>query len=245
MVKTIAIVQARMASTRLPGKVMLDVCGKPVLLHIIDRLKACKFLDNIVIATTINKRDDIIFDLIKNYDNDIGVFRGSEKNVLERYYLAAKKFNADIVVRVTSDNPLIDPTLIDGLIREFLRKECDYASNSLNRTFPLGLDAEVFSLNALEKAYQSANHDYEREHVTPYIKENPDKFKLFNVSNDINLSHLRWTLDTKEDFEFIKVVYQKIYPKKQMFLMNDVLDLLDKEPELIDINKNIEQKKIH
>ena len=245
LVKTVAIVQARMGSTRLPGKVMADICGKPVLMHVIDRLKGCKLLDDIVIATTINNIDDIIFNAVKNYDKSIGLFRGSEENVLERYYLAAKKFNVDVVVRVTSDDPLIDPTVVDDLINEFLMNSCDYVSNSLNRTFPLGLDAEVFSFDALERAHQNASQDYEREHVTPYIIENPDKFKLLNASNDIDLSHLRWTLDTKEDFEFIDAVYQRIYPEKQMFLMDDVLDLLDHEPGLIDINKHIEQKKAH
>jgi spore coat polysaccharide biosynthesis protein SpsF (cytidylyltransferase family) len=245
LVKTVAIVQARMGSTRLPGKVMADICGKPVLMHVIDRLKGCKLLDDIVIATTINNIDDIIFNAVKNYDKSIGLFRGSEENVLERYYLAAKKFNVDVVVRVTSDDPLIDPTVVDDLINEFLMNSCDYVSNSLNRTFPLGLDAEVFSFDALERAHQNASQDYEREHVTPYIIENPDKFKLLNVSNNIDLSHLRWTLDTKEDFEFIDAVYQRIYPEKQMFFMGDVLDLLDHEPGLIDINKHIEQKKAH
>ena len=243
--KVVAIVQARMSSTRLPRKVMATICGKPVLLHIIDRLKECKLLDDIVIATTVNNIDDIIFNAVKNYDKSIGLFRGSEENVLERYYLAAKKFNVDVVVRVTSDDPLIDPTVVDDLISEFLMNSCDYVSNSLNRTFPLGLDAEVFSFDALERAHQNASQDYEREHVTPYIIENPDKFKLLNVSNNIDLSHLRWTLDTKEDFEFIDAVYQRIYPEKQMFFMDDVLDLLDKEPGLIDINKHIEQKKVH
>jgi spore coat polysaccharide biosynthesis protein SpsF (cytidylyltransferase family) len=158
-----------MGSTRLPGKVMANICGKPVLVHIIDRLKGCKLLDDIVIATTVNNIDDIIFNAVKNYDKSIGLFRGSEENVLERYYLAAKKFNVGVVVRVTSDDPLIDPTVVDDLINEFLMNSCDYVSNSLNRTFPLGLDAEVFSFDALERAHQNASQDYEREHVT---KEN-------------------------------------------------------------------------
>jgi len=245
MVKVVAIVQARMGSTRLPGKVMMDICGKSVLLHIIDRLKACELLDDIVIATTVSNRDDVIFDAVSNYDEIIGLFRGSEENVLERYYLAAKKFNADIVVRVTSDDPLIDPSVIDGVIREFLSNNCDYVSNSLNKTFPLGLDAEVFSFKALETAWNEAKKDYEREHVTPYIIENPDKFKLLNVANDIDLSNLRWTLDTKDDFEFIDAIYERIHSKKQLFFMDDVLELLGREPELININRHIEQKRIN
>ena len=245
MVKVVAIVQARMGSTRLPGKVMMKICGKAVLLHIIDRLKACELLDEIVIATTVSDKDDIIFDAVSNYDKSIGFFRGPEENVLERYYFAAKKANTDVIVRVTSDDPLIDPSVIDDLIREFLSNDCDYVSNSQNKTFPLGLDAEVFSFKALEEAWNKATKDYEREHVTPYIIENPDKFKLLNVANDIDLSHLRWTLDTKEDFEFINAVYKRIYPKNQLFLMDDVLELLDKEPELVEINRHIEQKQVH
>ena len=245
MVKIVAIVQARMGSTRLPGKVMMDICGKSVLLHIIDRLKACELLDDIVIATTISDKDDVIFNAVSNYNKSIGLFRGSEENVLERYYLTAKKANAGIIVRITSDDPLIDPFVIDDLIGEFMNDNCDYVSNSLNKTFPLGLDAEVFSFNALERAYHNASHAYEREHVTPYIIENPDQFKLLNVANNIDLSHLRWTLDTKEDFEFINAVYKRIYPKKQLFLMDDVLELLEHEPELIDINRHIEQKQLH
>jgi spore coat polysaccharide biosynthesis protein SpsF (cytidylyltransferase family) len=245
MVKITAIVQARMGSTRLLGKVMIDICGKAVLFHIIDRLKACELLDEIVIATTVSDKDDVIFDAVSNYDKSIGLFRGPEENVLERYYLAAKKANTDVIVRVTSDDPLLDPSVIDDLIREFLRNDCDYVSNSLNKTFPLGLDAEVFSFKTLERAYHDASRAYEKEHVTPYIIENPDKFKLLNVANDIDLSHLRWTMDTKEDFEFINTVYKRIFPKKHLFLMDDVLELLDKEPELIEINKHIKQKQMH
>ncbi|MCD4782201.1 MAG: glycosyltransferase family protein [Candidatus Eremiobacteraeota bacterium] len=241
--KIVAIVQARMGSTRLLGKVMIDICGKAMLLHIIDRLKACELLDEIVIATTVSNKDDVIFGAVSDYDKSIGLFRGPEENVLERYYLAAKNTNADIIVRITSDDLLIDPSVIDNVIREFLSNDCDYVSNSLNKTFPLGLDAEVFSFKTLERAYHNASQDYEREHVTPYIIENPDKFKLFNVANDINLSHQRWTLDTEEDFEFINAVYNKIYSKKQMFFMGDILKLL--ELELININKHIEQKQIH
>lgn len=245
LTKIVAIVQARMGSTRLPGKVMMKICGKPVLMHVIDRLKVCKLLDKIVIATTTCNQENIIFDAVENYDSSIGLFRGSEENVLERYYLAAKKFNVDVIVRVTSDDPLIDPVLIDDLINEYLKNDCDYASNSIIKTFPLGLDAEVFSFNVLSKAYKNSTFDYEREHVTPYIKDNPDKFKLLNVPNNVDLSYLRWTLDTKEDFEFIEEVYERIYHKKPMFFMKDVLNLLQKEPELIEINKHVKQKNIH
>ena len=243
--KVVAIIQARMGSTRLPGKVMKEILGKPVILWDLDRISLSKLIDEIVVAVPYGKENDVIVDTIKEYNDKIVTTRGSEEDVLDRYYQAAVQTNADVVIRITSDCPLIDPVVIDHVIEQFLDNDCDYCSNSLTRTYPRGLDTEVFSFKALEEAYHEATKDYEREHVTPYIIENPDKFKLLNVANDIDLSHLRWTLDTKEDFEFISAVYERIFPKKQLFLMDDVLELMDKEPELIDINRHIEQKVIH
>ena len=243
--KVVAIIQARMGSTRLPGKVMKEILSKPVILWDLDRVSLSKLIDNIVVAIPYGKENDVIVDTIKEYNDKIITTRGSEDDVLDRYYQAAVKTNADVVVRITSDCPLIDPVVIDNIIEQFLNNYCDYCSNSLTRTYPRGLDTEVFSFKALEDAWNEAKKDYEREHVTPYIIENPDKFKLLNVANDIDLSHLRWTLDTGEDFEFINTVYKKIIPKKKLFLMDDVLELLNKEPELIEINSHIEQKNIH
>ena len=243
--KVVAIIQARMGSTRLPGKVMKEILGKPVILWDLDRISLSKLIDEIVVAIPYGKENDVIVDTIKEYNDKIVTTRGSEDDVLDRYYQAAVQTNADVVVRITSDCPLIDPVVIDQVIEQFLDNDCDYCSNSHIRTYPRGLDTEVFSFKTLEEAWNEARKDYEREHVTPYIIENPDKFKLLNVANDIDLSHLRWTLDTKEDFEFISAVYKRIYPKKQLFLMDDVLELLDKEPELIEINRHIEQKQVH
>jgi len=245
IMKIVAIIQARMGSTRLPGKVMKEILGKPVILWDLDRISLSKLIDEIVVAIPYEKENDVIADTIKEYNDKIVTTRGSEDDVLDRYYQAAVKTNADVVVRITSDCPLIDPVVMDQVIEQFLDNDCDYCSNLLIRTYPRGLDTEVFLFKALEEAWNEAKKDYEREHVTPYIIENPDKFKLLNVANDIDLSHLRWTLDTKEDFEFINVVYKRICPKKQLFLMDDVLELLDKEPELIDINRHIEQKQVH
>lgn len=243
--KVVAIIQARMGSTRLPGKVMKEILGKPVILWDLDRISLSKLIDEIVVAIPYEKENDVIDDTIKEYNDKIIITRGSEDDVLDRYYQAAVKTNADVVVRITSDCPLIDPIVIDNVIEHFLDDDCDYCSNSLTRTYPRGLDTEVFLFKALEGAWNDAKNDYEREHVTPYIIENPDKFELLNVANDIDLSRLRWTLDTKEDFEFISAVYKRIYPKKQLFLIDDVLELLDTEPELIDINRHIEQKQVH
>lgn len=243
--KVVAIIQARMGSTRLPGKVMKEILGKPVILWDLDRISVSKLIDEIVVAIPYGKENDVIVDTIKEYNDKIVTTRGSEDDVMDRYYQAAVQTNADVVVRITSDCPLIDPVVIDNVIKQFLDNDCDYCSNSLTRTYPCGLDTEVFSFKALEEAWNEATKDYEREHVTPYIIENPDKFKLFNVANDVDLSYLRWTLDTKDDFELISAVYKRIYPKKQLFLMDDILELLDKEMELIDINKHIEQKQVH
>ena len=243
--KLVAIIQARMGSTRLPGKVMKEILGKSVILWDLDRISPSKLIDEIVVAIPYGKENDVIVDTIKEYNDQIITTRGSEDDVLDRYYQAAVQSNADVVVRITSDCPLIDPFVIDNIIEHFLDEDCDYCSNSLIRTYPRGLDVEVFSFKALEDAWNETKKDYEREHVTPYIIENPDKFKLLNVANDIDLSHLRWTLDTKEDFEFIDAVYKRIYPKKQLFAMDDVLELLGREPELIEINKHIEQKQVY
>jgi len=240
--KVVAIIQARMGSTRLPGKVMKEILGKPVIQWDLDRISLSKLIDEIIVAIPYGKENDVIVDTIKQYNDKIVTTRGSEDDVLDRYYQAAVQTNADVIVRITSDCPLIDPVVIDNVIEQFLDNDCDYCSNSLTRTYPRGLDTEVFSFKTLEEAWNEAKKGYEKEHVTPYIIENPDKFKLLNVANHIDLSNLRWTLDTKEDFEFINAVYKRIFPKKQLFLMDDVLELLDKEPELIDINRHIEQK---
>jgi len=243
--KIVAIIQARMGSTRLPGKVMKEIFGKPVILWDLNRISPSKLIDEIVVAIPYGKENDVIVDTIKEYNDKIVTTRGSEDDVLDRYYQAAVQTNADVVVRITSDCPLIDPGVMDQVIKQFLDNDCDYCSNLLIRTYPRGLDTEVFSFKSLEEAWNEAKKDYEREHVTPYIIENPDKFKLLNVANDIDLNHLRWTLDTKDDFEFINAVYKRIYPKKQLFLMDDILELLSREPELMNINSHIEQKQVH
>ena len=241
----VLIIQARMGSSRLPGKVMKEILGKPVILWDLDRVSFSKLIDEIVVAIPYGKENDIIVDTIKEYNDKIVTTRGSENDVLDRYYQAALQTNADVVVRITSDCPLIDPVVVDNVIEHFLNDDCDYCSNSLTRTYPRGLDTEVFSFKALEEAWNETTKDYEREHVTPHIIENPDKFKLLNVANDIDLSCLRWTLDTEDDFEFINAVYKNIYLNNEMFLMRDILSLLDVKPELIKINQHIEQKSIH
>jgi spore coat polysaccharide biosynthesis protein SpsF (cytidylyltransferase family) len=232
----IVIIQARVGSKRLPGKVMLELFGKTILIHDLERIKKMETIDKIAIATTTFKQDDIIVNTVKEYDENIGIYRGSSEDVLDRYYKAAKDFKADAIVRITSDASLIDPKISDRVVETFLKSPCDYCCNNMPRTYPYGLDTEVFSFESLERAWKGAHTPYEREHVTPYIRENPDKFILLNVENNEDLSNLRWALDYLEDFEFITEIYKRLYPKKRIFYMKDILDVLNKEPWLVEIN---------
>lgn len=241
----VCIMQARIGSTRLPGKVLKKICGKTVLEHDIDRLKRVKNINKIVIATTILEKDE---DIVKESGRlKVECYRGSEEDVLSRYYYAAKENNADIVVRVTSDCPLIDSEITEKIIQYYIdnSEKYDYVSNTIDRTYPRGLDTEVFSFEALEKAFNEAKSQRDREHVTPYIWDNPSLFRLAQYKNDMDYSQLRWTLDTIEDLNFIEKVYNLIYIKKENdFNMNEVLELYRFYPELNNINSSIEQKKI-
>jgi spore coat polysaccharide biosynthesis protein SpsF len=238
-----AIIQARMGSTRLPGKVMLKLGDKPILQHIVERLKLCQGIDEIVLAITVNSKDDILAELAVN--NGIKFFRGDEEDVLARYFYAAKENKLDIIARVTSDCPFVDPYLVDDLAGCFAGYPAiDYISNTLKRTFPRGLDVEVFKFSALEKAFSSARLPYQREHVTPYIYEHRELFQLQNLENDCDLSGLRWTLDEKKDYEFIIEIYKRLYNKGRIFLTNDILMVLKEEPWLSDINSAVRQKAI-
>jgi len=232
-----AIIQARVGSSRLPGKTMKDILGKPMLWHMIKRLEKSKFIQKIVIATTDKESDKAILKLARELGIDS--YAGSEEDVLDRYYQAATKFGVDIIARITADCPLMDPHVVDRVIQRYLTGDCDYAANTLKLTYPDGLDVEVFSYMALEKAWKEARWASEREHVTPYIRKNPDKFRLANVENEVNLSHLRWTVDEAKDLEFVRQVYGQLYKEDEIFYMEDVLNLLGKHPELMEINKGI------
>lgn len=239
-----AVVQTRMGSTRLPGKVMMELCGKPVIRHVIDRLKQARHLDSIVIATTLEAQDDVI--AAQARENGVGCFRGSESDVLSRYYYAAKENGLDIVVRITSDCPLIDPLIIDDLVKFYKSNAYDLVANIspdvVQRTFPRGLDAEVFSFKILEEAFNKASKEYQREHVTPYIYEYGSK--IYCYKSEKNYSAYRWTLDTEDDLKLIKAVYQHLYKGVHDFYLKDVLALMEKHPELSSINAHVEQKKL-
>ena len=244
--KIVAIIQARMGSTRLPHKVMLPLGGKPALYHVVERVGSCSLIDEVVVATTELEEDDII--QRESIKFGARTFRGNEKNVLDRYYHAAKDAKADIIVRITSDCPLVDPLVLKDMLEMFLTENAsqqgiDYLSNSLERTFPRGLDAEIFSFNALTEAFTNADKTYELEHVTPYIYEHPKKFKLKNFYNITDKSSHRWTLDTIEDYIFLKKIFDILYTGK-IFSTEAVFSLLKKQPQLMKINAHIEQKEI-
>lgn len=231
------IIQARMASTRLPGKVMKEVLGRPLLGYLIERLQCCRRVQNIILATTMNPEDDPVAKLAKGFG--LQVFRGSENNVLDRFYQAATMFGAEHIMRITADCPLIDPDLLDTLIEYYFASEFDYVSNCAHPTLPDGLDAEIFTFKALEDAYKNAVRPSCLEHVTPYIRNYPERFKIGSWSFSMNLSHLRWTVDEPEDFQFVCQVIEKLYPANKYFRTNDILSLLNQEPGLIQINTHI------
>ncbi|MDZ8135045.1 MAG: glycosyltransferase family protein [Nostoc sp. DedQUE04] len=239
--KTVIIVQARMTSTRLPEKVLKKVLDKPLLEYQIERLKRVKLIDEIVIATTNNSTDLPIIELCDRLS--IPYFRGSEEDVLARYYGAAKEHQADVVVRVTSDCPLIDPQVIDKVIQFYINYEYDYVSNSLERSYPRGMDTEVFSFLALHQAFVEATAQPDREHVTPFIYMHPERYRLAQVVYSENESSHRWTVDTADDFELIKRIIEALYPEIPKFTLEDCLDLLRKYPDWSRINAHVEQKK--
>ena len=246
--KIVAIIQARMSSSRLPGKVLKEICGKSVLAHVVRRVQLCSLLDQVVVATTIGEEDNVIVQEAENLN--VTSFRGSRDNVLSRYYHAAKEQATDVVVRITSDCPLLDPQVLTELIGTFLKKNCekrsvDYLSNTLDRSYPRGLDAEVFYFEALETAFLNAQKDYEKEHVTPYLYQNRDKFVIEQLKNgQANYSDYRWTLDTPDDFKFIELVYNAIWEEGRFFQAADIYRLLERNPRLLKINSHIEQKKL-
>lgn len=229
-----------MGSTRLPSKVLEDLAGEPMLARVVNRTRRAKTLDTVVVATTTQPIDDAIVRLCEKQGWPF--FRGSEEDLLDRYYQAAMAFKADVVVRITSDCPLIEPEIIDRVVNEFLSHypEVEYVSNNLQRTFPLGLDVEVMSFAALRKAWQEDTDPAWREHVTPYIWRHPQKFKIRNVANDTDYSYMRWTVDTIKDLTFVRKIYNHF--QSDNFSWKDVLNLLETHPEWLEINRHVQQK---
>lgn len=241
MAHAVCLVQARMGSTRLPGKVLAPILDRPMLAWVIDRLRRCELVDEVAVATTTLDRDDAIVTLC----DEAGwpVFRGSEEDVLDRYYRAAGYFDADTVLRVTSDCPLIDPGVVDLAAASFraAAPPVDYVSNFTPRTYPRGLDVEVFSFAALERAWQEDTSAW-REHVTPYIRNNPDAFRLHAIANPADFSGYRWTVDEPDDLALVRRIYQHFGHGD--FTWQDALAALDAHPSWAAINRDVQQKSI-
>lgn len=240
--KVVAVIQARMGSTRLPGKVLLDLAGEPMLARVVNRSRRAEMLDKVVVATTKKSRDNAIVELCES--RGWLYSRGSEDDVLDRYFQTAKQYDTDVVVRITSDCPLIEPDIIDMGVQEFLQGESiDYVSNTLPpRTFPRGLDVEVIAFEALERAWREDDTSAWREHVTPYIHRHPEEFALKAITNDQDYSFMRWTVDTPEDLAFVRRIYEHFGHDR--FSWHDVLALLKVHPEWLQINRSIVQKSI-
>ncbi len=241
--RTVVIVQARMTSTRLPGKVLLPLAGRPMLARLLERLARVRRADSIVVATTTNATDDPIVDLCSTMG--VACFRGSEHDVLSRYAGAAAAHGAELVVRVTSDCPLLDPQLVDELIELFSQSAgtLDYVSNMLEPSYPYGMAVEVMTMATLLAAAAEATRDDEREHVTPYVYRHPERFRLRSVRYPTDLSRHRWTVDTPEDYELVGRIFAALSPRKPDFVMDDVLGLLREHPEWSRINEHVIQRK--
>jgi spore coat polysaccharide biosynthesis protein SpsF len=232
----LAILQARFSSSRLPGKVLKPILGKPMLLRQIERLQHSQMIEKLVVATSDDNSDDGIVKIC--LDNNIEVFRGNLNNVLDRFYQCVKTYNPEHVVRLTGDCPLADWQVIDQVIQCHLDSGNDYTSNCLPPTYPDGLDVEVFKSKCLEDAWNRATLPSEKEHVTYYINQRPNDFKIGNFEYTQDLSKLRWTVDEPEDFYFVEKIYKALYRKNCLFTMNDVLSLLKKYPDMSQINDN-------
>ena len=239
----VAIVQARMRSTRLPGKVLLPVGDAPILSWVVDRTQMAALLDVVVVATTTDDSDDPIVDHCVS--SGYKVFRGHPEDVLDRYYQAARAYGAGTIVRITADCPLIDPALIDETVQAFVQaqKPVDFAANRLpwKRTYPIGLDVEVCSQEALEIAWREATAAHEREHVMPYLYEHPERFQILQIDADRDFGGMRWTVDTAEDLELIREIAARM-PDRTSFHWRDILQLLSDNPELLEINASVKHK---
>jgi spore coat polysaccharide biosynthesis protein SpsF len=244
---TVAIIQARVGSTRLPGKVMMDLCGRTVLARVVERLAPCSRLDRIVVATTDSPADRAVADEARRCG--VGSFRGEEQDVLDRFYRAALRFEADIIVRITADCPVFDPELLTQMLDRFftLRESpqgVDVVTNTQTRSFPRGLDAEILPIEALTRAQRKATDASAREHVTPYLYRNRDVFRVFEEISPVDLSMYRWTLDTPDDFRLIEEIYCALDRPGRIFTTAEVFDLLERRPELRRINADVRQKHV-
>lgn len=243
--KTVCTIEARMKSSRLPGKVLLPVCGKPLLELMIERLRRVPEIDGIVIATTEDPGCQPIEELANRLG--VGCHRGSEDDVLDRVLQSARSAHADLIVETTGDCPLIDPATISRVIQSFHAGETDYCANVLERTYPRGMDVQVFPTSVLARVAELTHDPADREHVSLYIYNHPETFRLRNVSSDLPVSaqSLRLTVDTPEDFQLIREIFERLYPVNPAFNLPDIVALLEAHPQLRAINEDIAQKSVH
>ena len=235
-----AIIQARMGSTRFPGKVLKEILGKSILWHLISRIEKAKLITEIVIATTKNDIDQPFLKFAE--ENGIKSYAGSEEDVLDRYYQAAKKFSADPIVRITADCPLMDPEVIDSVVQFYLDNKYDYVANTLEpTTFPDGMDVEVFSFKNLEKIWKEAILPSQREHVTFYFWQNPGKFSVGRYDLPEDMSKYRLTLDYPEDLTLIRIIFRELYPQNNQFDLDDIIQFLRDNPKLLKINSHLKR----
>ena len=241
--RIVAIIQARMASSRLPGKVLKEIDGETMLGRVVKRARQANTIDEVVVATTTEPEDAEIEKFCQEHSTP--VYRGSLNDVLDRFYQSAKAYRADVVVRLTADCPLLDPGVVDHTVGLFLQGGFDFAANRLpppfKRTYPIGLDTEVCTFAALERAWQEAKAPYEREHVMPYLYDVDGRFKIFRVDYEKDYGDLRWTVDTPEDLELVRQVFTRLQDKNH-FTWLDVLAVFEREPELAQINGQIQHK---
>lgn len=238
--KVVTVIQARRGSSRLPDKVLRDICGKPLLLHMVERVTAARLVGTVVVATTINPQDDRIEDVCK--EANILCFRGDETNLLDRHFQAGKRFEADAVVKIPSDCPLIDPQIIDQVIGRYLADPdaYDYVSNLHPPTWPDGNDVEIMSMDALKIAMNEATLEHHLEHTTPFFWMHPERFNIDNVSWETGLDYSeshRWTIDYEEDYQLISAIYDELYSQKPLFGLEDILNLLTAHPEISAVNR--------
>lgn len=239
--RVVAIIQARMNSSRLPGKVLKEISGTPMLLHVINRARRASSVDELMVATTQDESDDAIESICNQYG--IPVYRGSQYDVLDRYYQAALQANAEVIIRITADCPLIDPEEIDRTVDAFFNSGVDFAANRLpwGRNVPIGFDTEVCTFMVLERAWKEAKLPYEREHVMPYVYDTPDRFKVLLVNRDPDYGHYRWTVDTPEDLLFIRKIFAAFNGRDDM-TYQEILNLIHTHPEYQGINANVNHK---
>lgn len=235
----LAILQARITSQRLPSKVLMTILGRPMLELQIERILRCKKIDQLIVATSINQEDDPIDTLCKKME--ISCFRGDLANVLDRFYQAARRYRPQHVVRLTGDCPLTDPMLIDELIEFYLARKCDYASNCQEPTLPDGLDAEIFSFETLAQTWQEAKLPSHLEHVTQFMNSQPQRFTIASYKYHQDLSRYRWVVDEPEDLEFVRKIYEKLYPSNPEFRTQDIVALLKRNKKLVEINQRFKR----